>query len=240
MNKNFFLTVLVLSITCVTQTFAQNTDSTIIQNIIQEATNNSQLKPLAHELLDDIGPRLVGTPQMQAASDWAIAKYKSWGIDARRENWGQWRGWERGISHIDMVSPRVKSLEGMQLAWSPGTNGKTITADVIILPDVKDSLAFKQWLPNAKGKFILVSMNQPTGRPDYNWQEFATKNSFDTLKRERAAQTEAWRERIRKTGYTTRSLPRALDSAGAAGIVTCNWSQGFGVNKIFSAYTVNG
>src|SRR4051794_46739 len=237
MNKNFFLTVLVLSITCITQSFAQNADSIIIQNIIQEATNNSQLKPLAHELLDDIGPRLVGTPQMQAASDWAIAKYKSWGIDAKRENWGQWRGWERGISHIDMVSPRVKSLEGAQLAWSPSTKGKSVTAEVIILPGIKDSVAFQQWLPNAKGKFLLVSMNQPTGRSDANWQEFAKPASFDRMKTDRQAQTDAWQDHIKRTGYTTRTLPRALDSVGAAGVISCTWSKGFGVDKIFGAYT---
>src|SRR4051794_16720531 len=192
MNKNTFLVVLMLSITSITQTFAQNTDSIIVQNIIREATSNSQLKTMAHELLDDIGPRLVGTPQMQAASDWAIAKYQSWGINVKRENWGQWRGWERGVSHIDLVYPRVKSLEGMQLAWSPSTKGKAVTAEVIILPDVKDSIAFQQWLPNAKGKIVLVSMNQPTGRSDANWQEFAKPASFDRMKATRQAQTDDW------------------------------------------------
>lgn len=237
MNRKAIITALGLSITCITHSFAQNSDSVVIQNIVKEATNNSQLKPLAHELLDDIGPRLVGTPQIQAASDWAIAKYQSWGINARRENWGQWRGWERGISHIDMVSPRVKSLEGMQLAWSPSTKGKTVTAEVIVLPDVKDSIAFQQWLPNAKGKFVLVSMNQPTGRSDANWQEYAKPASFDRMKAERQAQTDAWAARIKRTGYNTRTLPRALDSIGAAGVVSCTWSKGFGVDKIFGAYT---
>ena len=92
----------------------------IVQAIIQEEANNSQLKVLAHQLFDSIGPRLVGTPQMEAARDWALAKYKGWGINAEAQNWGVWRGWERGISHIDMVSPRVRTLEATQLAWCPG------------------------------------------------------------------------------------------------------------------------
>lgn len=239
MRKNTFryLTIAVLSFISVSNSIAQNSDSSIIKNIINEATNNSQLKLLAHELLDDIGPRLVGTPQMKQASDWAIAKYNSWGVNAKREDWGQWRGWERGVSHIDMVYPRIKSLEGTQLAWSPSTKGKSVTAEVIILPDVKDSIAFQQWLPNAKGKFILVSMNQPTGRSDANWQENAKPASFDRMKAERDSLTAAWTNRIKKTGYTTRTLPRALDSAGAAGVVSCTWSKGFGVDKIFGAYT---
>ena len=146
--------------------FAQNKNKEVADAIVKEATENSQLEKLAHELMDGIGPRLVGTPKMQQAHDWAVAKYKSWGIDARNEKWGEWRSWERGITHVDMIHPWVKSLEGMQLAWSPGTNGKTISAETIILADVADSAAFQAWLPNVKSKFVLISMAQPTGRPD--------------------------------------------------------------------------
>ena len=221
---------------CSTQLLAQNTIS-VADQIVKEENDNSQLEKLAHELFDGIGPRLVGTPQMTRAHDWAVAKYTGWGIAARNEKWGEWRGWERGISHIDMVYPRLKSLEGTQLAWSPGMGKKTVVSDLVILPDLADSNAFKTWLPAVKGKFVMISMNQPTGRPDYNWQEFATKESFDKMKKDRDVQTAAWRERLRKTGYTNKTLPVALENAGAAGIVTCNWSNGFGVDKIFGAYT---
>jgi len=210
---------------------------TITEKIVQEENNHSQLQRLAHELFDRIGPRLVGTPQMKKANDWAVSKYTDWGITARNEQWGEWKGWERGITHIDMLSPRVKSLEGTQLSWCPSTKGKSIKAELIILPDVADSIAFANWLPNVKGKFVMISMNQPTGRPDDNWQQFATKESFDKLKKERTEQTDAWRKRISKTGYSTRMLPIILEKAGAAGILTNNWSSGFGVDKIFNAYT---
>ncbi|MBL0055414.1 MAG: M20/M25/M40 family metallo-hydrolase [Chitinophagaceae bacterium] len=217
--------------------FAQSKDSLVVVAIIKEATENSRLENLATELLTDIGPRLVGTPKMQQAHDWALANYQSWGINARNEKWGEWRGWERGITHIDMISPWVKSLEGTQLAWCPSTGGKAITAELIILPDLADSMAYQQWLPNVKGKFVMISMKQPTGRPDYNWEEFATKESFEKMKKDRTAQTDAWRKRISKTGYTNKDLALALEKAGAAGIVGSNWSAGFGVNKIFDAKT---
>src|SRR5215213_3395929 len=142
-KPKIFLFALLIS----TAAFAQTKDSVMVAGIVKEATDNSQLEKMAHELLDVIGPRLVGTPQMKQAHDWAVEKYTSWGITARNEKWGEWRGWERGISHIDMVSPRVKSLEGMQLAWSPGTAGKTVTAETVIIPELADSNAFRQWLP---------------------------------------------------------------------------------------------
>jgi len=217
--------------------FAQVPDSAIVNAIVKEANENSQLEKLAHELMDGIGPRLVGTPKMKKAHEWAVAKYQSWGIPARNEKWGEWRGWERGITHIDMVSPWVKTLEGTQLAWSPSTGAKGVTAETIILPDVADSSAFRQWLPNAKGKFIMISMAQPTGRPDYNWEEFAEKESFEKMKRQRSEANDAWRQRLRKTGLNSRDLALALENAGAAGIIASNWSNGFGVNKIFGANT---
>ncbi len=196
MKRILTLITIVTYLSCFV-TSAQGKDP-LIEKIIKEATENSKLKELAHELMDGIGPRLVGTPQMQQAHDWAVAKYKTWGIDARNEKWGEWRGWERGITHIDMVSPWVKSLEGTQLAWSPGTGSTGIVAELIVIPEVKDSIAFQKWLPNVKGKIVMISMNQPTGRPDYNWEEFATEESFKKMKEQRSKQTKAWRENIKK------------------------------------------
>ena len=205
--------------------------------IEKEANENSQLPLLAPELMDVIGPRLVGTPQMKNAHDWAVKTYAKWGISAENETWGTWRGWERGITHIDMISPRVVSLTGRQLAWSPGTSSKGITAGLIAIPDLADSMAFKNWVSNVKGKFVLVSMPQPTGRPDYNWEEFATPESFEKMKKERDELEEAWSQKIRATGYNSRNINEALEAAGAVGIIQSRWSNGFGANKIFSANT---
>jgi carboxypeptidase Q len=234
--KNIACQFLVILFFVSSSSLAQIKDP-VVEAIVKEATENSQLEKLAHELMDGIGPRLVGSPKMQQAHDWAVSKYTSWGITAKNEKWGEWRGWERGVSHIDMMSPWVKTLEGTQLAWSPGTNGKAVLAEVIIVAEVADSLAFQKWLPSVKGKFVMISMNQPTGRPDYNWEEFGTKESFEKMKTARTAQIDEWTKRIKKTGYTDNTLPIALEKAGAVGIVMSNWSKGFGVNKIFSSRT---
>ena len=209
----------------------------VIENMIKEANENSNLERLAHELLDVVGPRLVGTPQMEHASKWAIEQYAKWGIEARKENYGTWRGWELGITHIDMISPRVQSLDGTQLAWNPSTSKKGVTAEAITMPNFVDEAAFKAWLPSVKGKLVLTSMNSRQGRPDYNWEEFATEESFQKMKDNRDEMVREWRANIRRTGYNTRTIIGALEEAGAAGLVACNWSRGFGVNKIFSART---
>ncbi|MDA8917861.1 M20/M25/M40 family metallo-hydrolase [Flavobacteriaceae bacterium] len=212
-------------------------DQNIIDQIVQEANEHSQLEQLGQELMDGIGPRLVGTPQMKQAHDWAVNTYAKWGIPARNESYGTWRGWERGITHIDMLSPRTQSLKGTQLAWNPSTSKKGVTAEVVVLPMVKDSIAFANWLPAVKGKLVMVSKLEATGRPDYNWEEFATEESFEKMKKERTAANKAWRENMRNTGYTSRTIHQALEKAGAAGIISSYWSKGFGVSKIFSART---
>ena len=209
----------------------------VIENMVKEANENSQLEKLGHELMDVVGPRLVGTPQMKQANDWAVAKFKSWGVDARNEKWGEWRGWERGITHIDMVYPRVQTLKGTQLAWNPGTSDKGVTAELVVLPMINNEEEFKNWLPTVKGKLVMISMKQMTGRPDYNWEEFATEESFEKMKKERTEQSNAWRSNMRNTGYTSRTIIEALEDAGAVGLVASRWSNGFGVNKIFSAST---
>lgn len=209
----------------------------VIQAIIKEANENSQLEVLAHELLEGVGPRLVGSPQMQKAHDWAVSQYKTWGIEARNEQWGEWRGWERGITHIDMVSPWTRSLSGMQLAWSPSSPKGGAQGEVVVLPEFADSAAFQKWLPTVKGKYVMISAPQITGRPDYNWEKWATEKSFEKMKENRTASDIAWSERLRKTGTTRQNLPLKLEEAGALGVITSYWSRAFGANKIFSAST---
>jgi carboxypeptidase Q len=116
------------------QTFA--TDDPVLRSIWDEATTRSRLEPMAQALLDSIGPRLTGSPGMERAQDWAVRMLRGWGVDARLEEYGTWEGWARGTSHIDLVSPRVRSLEGRLLAWSPGTGGEPVEAPVTFLPTI--------------------------------------------------------------------------------------------------------
>lgn len=83
----------------------------------------------------------------------------------------------------------------------------------------------------------MISKLEPTGRPDYNWEEFATESSFEKMKQEREDANKAWNKNMRNTGYSSRNIHEALENAGAVGLISSYWSRGFGVNKIFSART---
>lgn len=209
------------------------TDDPVIRSIWSETMDSSQLEILAHELLDVIGPRLVGTPQTKKAHDWAVRRYQGWGITARNEEWGKWKGWERGVTHIDLLEPRVRTLEGTMLAWSPASKKGGTTAGVILLPEAKDSAAFASMLSSVKGKFVMISAPEPTGRPDREWEEYALKWVFDSMKVVRDQMRDDWERRVRATGYRADTLANILEQAGAVGILTSRWSRGWGVNKIF-------
>lgn len=229
-----FAAAILVSVPAAAQTFA--TDDAILEQIWVEGTERSRVEALAQVLLDSIGPRLTGSPGQQAAHDWAVGMYERWGIPARNEQYGTWPGWRRGITHIDLLEPRVRTLEGTMLAWSPGTDGP-VEGGVVALPDIGSPADFEAWLPRVRGQFVLVSFPEPTCRPDDNWEEWATEESFTRMQEERAAAEEAWDARIDATGLDAEELAGRLEQAGAIGILTLRWSRGWGVNKVFSART---
>jgi hypothetical protein len=156
--------------------------------------------------------------------------YAGWGIPARKEQYGTWRSWRRGRTHVDLLTPRFRTLEATMLAWSPGTNGP-VEGDVVVLPDLPDSAAYDAWLRDVRGKFVATSLAEPTCRPDESWQVWARPATLDRMRAARDTARRLWQTRTRKAGA---NLGNRLEAAGAAGMLTTNWSAGWGVNKIFS------
>jgi carboxypeptidase Q len=212
------------------------TNDVTLQRLWRLGIDSSHVQSLAQTLFDSIGPRLTGSPGLLSASNWVIATYHSWGIDARRETYGVWRGWRRGPSHIDLVSPRARSLEGTMLAWSPGTLGHPIVAPVIVLPKFTDSLEFVKWLPRSRGKIVLLSPEWPTCRPSEDWYRWATPASMARMDTSIARMQHEWSvmttpdgradsaKLYRGTGYSlaargTGTLGVRLDKAGVAAVI---------------------
>lgn len=216
-------------------------ENPVLRRIWSLGMDSSMLQRYGQVLFDSLGPRLTGSPGIERAQNWLVQTYQAMGITARKDRYGTWRGWRRGRSHIDLLQPRVRTLEGTMLAWSPGTNRRPVRGDAIIVPDLPDSNAFVQWLPQAVGRFVLISFPQPTCRPDSSWAQHATRATFESMRAQRDTLQRAWTDRIARTGYpgglSGANLARRLDQAGVAGVISSNWSQGWGVDKIFSAVT---
>ncbi|HUP88201.1 MAG TPA: M20/M25/M40 family metallo-hydrolase [Longimicrobiales bacterium] len=207
----------------------------ILRRIWAIGMDSSRTYQLAQALMDSVGPRLTATAAQRAGNDWLVKNYQSWGIEARNEQYGTWPNWSRGYTHIDLVAPRVRTLEGTMLAWSAGTKGP-VTAAPVILPELADSGALVNWAPNAKGKFVLISFAEPSCRPDRQWQEMATPDVFTRFKSQRDTARAVFQRRLRNLGGQNR-VRTILEQAGAKGILQSNWSLDYGVNKVFSANT---
>jgi carboxypeptidase Q len=221
-------------------TLGAPTADPVIQRIYQEGMQNSQAYRLAQVLMDSIGPRLTGSPQNRSANDWLVKTYTAWGIPARNEKYGTWRDWARGQSRLELTTPRLRTLEATQLAWSPATPPGGVTGEVFTLPvygTAMDSAGFVRWLGTVKGKFVLMSAPQPTCRPDSSWQSWAQPASFAAMRAARDSAMQQWRQRLTAMGVNARALPARLDAAGVAGVLSNNWSRGWGVDKIFAART---
>src|SRR5699024_1658182 len=78
----------------------------------------------------------------------------------------------------------------------------------------------------------------------HDWDEWATEASKEKIKKEQKEATKAWNENLKRTGLVKNpglrgltKLIEALENAGAAGIISNYWSDGFGTDKIFWAET---
>src|ERR1051325_2885756 len=237
MKNSIAFALLMLAPPASAQTFP--TADPVIKRIYAVGMDSSETQRLPHVLFDSLGPRLTGTPAIKRAQDWLVSLYRSWGIAAKEERYGTWRGWTRGPSHIDLVEPRLRTLQGQMVGYSPGTGGRDVVLEPIILPRFKDSTEFVSWLPQARGKLVMISAGLPTCRPQDDWAQNATPESKARMDSLMVATQRDWAPArvnannpaitganagLRGTGYFPAlgggELGLRLEQGGAAGIIS--------------------
>src|SRR5688572_3386478 len=120
------IALVVLTVAVAVPSAAQRfpTADPVIKRIWDEGmTDRSQAGALAQALMDSIGPRLTASRGHDSAVEWLLSLYQRWGVPARKEQYGTWLAWQREYTHLDLIAPRNRTLEGIILAWSPGTKG---------------------------------------------------------------------------------------------------------------------
>ena len=222
--------------TLAAQTF-RNEDP-VIRRMWDEGMKNSQAAALAQVLMDSIGPRLAGSPGFDAATDWLVKTYGQWGVTARKERYGTWKGWRWGAVHADLIAPRTQTLNAHLLAWSAGT--RRPVEGVVVALEGTSKAELDRWLPTARGKFVLISPPEIMCRARQELEKNATPETVawvDTVRRTTRAD---WGRRMTVfRGDSAPDLIATLDSAGVAGILSSNWSGGWGATRVFSAPTRN-
>jgi hypothetical protein len=127
----------------------ERVDLDMITKIRDEEFRHSQVMETASELMDRIGPRLTGSPQMKAANDWTRAKLAEWGLaNAHLESWGPFgRGWSYEKCAARMIAPDRAELFAIPRAWTAGTPG------AVRGKAVRLNIKSKEDLPKLKGQF---------------------------------------------------------------------------------------
>jgi hypothetical protein len=209
----------------------------VIEAITEEGLERSRLESMARALLDSIGPRLAGTPEYDAAAAWVADRYREWGIEVRMDSVGTWRGWEQGFTHVDLVTPRKRTLEAIPMAYSPGTGG-VVEGPVVTIPTALDDDEVESWLEGLEGAFVLAMPPEPMCRARQELEANAREETVAKIDSLRQAERAAWGERLESLGSRSPWTAMArVAEAGAAGIVMGWWSEGWGANKIFDAPT---
>ena len=132
--------------------------------IIDEGMNHSQLMMNASELMDGIGPRLTNSHNIRKAEDWALAKFRSFGLaNVHREPFAFGRGWNFTTSSARMIEPRPIDMVEIPVAWTPGTHGP-IRAPIVVAPMSKVE-HFAAWRGKLAGKIVLVTLPGTSDEP---------------------------------------------------------------------------
>jgi carboxypeptidase Q len=205
----------------------------VLRQIWEHGMERSHAYRIGQALLDSIGPRLTASPGHRAANDWAVKLLQSWGIEARNEQYGTWRGWRRGVTHIDLIQPRVRSLEGMMLSSSGDTEGRPVEGPVVLPPVTTDSAAYRAWLGTVRGKFVAIAEPQVTCRPNAHFTEFGRPGAVERLDNMRDSVRAVYQQRVGSGDIMRLELERA----GAAGILESRWDNNTGTNTIFGTNT---
>jgi Zn-dependent M28 family amino/carboxypeptidase len=112
---------------------------------------------LLTSLVDDIGPRLGGSPELGRAVGWAEEKLRRLGLDRVWREDVMVPHWERGVERLVMLAPERRELAMLGLGGSVGTTG--IEAPVVVVG------SFEELSPAAAGAIVLFDVPMGRGLP---------------------------------------------------------------------------
>src|SRR5438270_9996307 len=137
----------------------EKVDLETITRIRYEGFHNSKVMDLASGLMDSIGERLTGSPNMKRANEWTRDKLTEMGLgNAHLESWGPFgRGWANQYVNARMTSPDLVPLIVYAKAWTPGTNG--VLTGKCIRATIEDKKEFDKYCVKLAGMIVIFGPN---------------------------------------------------------------------------------
>jgi hypothetical protein len=137
------------------QPVTESLDLNMYQRIRDEGLNHSHVMEFATALMDGIGPRLTGSPNLKKANEWTRDTLTRIGLEnAHLEDWGEFgMGWQQLNTWARMVAPDTAVLIVQATPWSPSTAGP-VTGEVVFV-SIQDEKDFDQYKGKLAGKIVL-------------------------------------------------------------------------------------
>ena len=137
------------------QPATESLDLAMYQRIRDEGLNHSHVMEFATALMDGIGPRLTGSPNVKKANEWTRDTLTKIGLEnAHLEDWGEFGlGWQQLNTWARMVTPDTAVLIVQATPWSPATPGP-VTGDVVFV-NIQTEKDFDQYKGKLAGKVVL-------------------------------------------------------------------------------------
>lgn len=129
--------------------------------LIDAALSDSTAYERVGIVTDQFGARFTGTPQLEAAIDWVIARMRDDGLENVHTEPVTVPRWVRGDESLELVSPRRQKLRMLGLGSSVGTAPSGITALVLVVSSF-DELARRAG--EARGRIVLYDVPFTTYR----------------------------------------------------------------------------
>jgi len=123
--------------------------------IIDAAVGDSSAWNRLAEMTEKFGNRLSGTPALERAIDWILAKMNEDGLQNVRFDSVKVPVWVRGAESAELVSPRPQTLPMLGLGGSIATPPGGITGDVLVVSSFSDLTAKAA---QARGKIVLFDV----------------------------------------------------------------------------------
>jgi len=137
------------------QPAVENLDLTMYQRIREEGLEHSHIMEYASGLIDGIGPRLTGSPNLKKANEWTRDQFTAMGCtNAHLEDWGEFGlGWRQLNTWVRMSAPDTAVFIAQALPWSPSSHGAVSGQAVWI--DAKDEKDLEKYKGKLAGKIIF-------------------------------------------------------------------------------------
>jgi hypothetical protein len=137
------------------QPATENLDLNMYQRIREEGLTHSHVMEYASGLMDGIGPRLTGSPNLKKANEWTRDQFTAMGCqNAHLEDWGEFgMGWRQMNAWMRMTAPDTAVFIAQALPWSPSSHGPISGGAVWV--DAKDEKDLEKYRGKLAGKVVF-------------------------------------------------------------------------------------